>query len=97
MEILVVFNMNCVLSFFVFLQFRRKSAVTVAKSKGGMKILARILLRKELGRDPTLQETQEAQEYRRAKCKEIALEEIIEAYFCGSEVWSLFSTSCSSC
>ena len=60
-----------------------------------MKILSRILvLRKKLGRDPTPQESLEAQEHREAKCKEITLEEIKEAYFFGSEVPSLLNTEC---
>ena len=69
-------------------------AIAITRNKPSMKILARILLRKELGRDSTPQESLEAQEHREAKCKEITLEEIKEAYFFGSEVPSLLNTEC---
>ena len=58
------------------------------KKDWGVSLCARVLLRTELGREPTHEEVEYAQEFRTAQCidKEVRPEEITEAYLLSDEV-----------
>ena len=56
------------------------------KKDWGVSLCARVLLRKELGCEPTHEEVEYGQEFRTAQCKEVLPEEITEAYLLGDEV-----------
>lgn len=71
-------------------QFRNKWAQGIIIKDWGLPVTARILLRKELDREPTYQEVEYAIKYRKAQCKGISPEEIKTAYRLGKEVTTRF-------
>ena len=71
------------------IQFHSKWAEAIKEEGWGLSVLARILLRKELGREPTWQEQDQTLEYRSEECKNlISPDEIKTAYLEGKEVHS---------
>lgn len=75
------------------IQFHNKWAKGIIQKDWGLPVTARILLRRELGREPTIQEVEYAVKFRPTECKGVPPEEIKAAYLQGTEVSNRYSRS----
>ncbi|KJA21624.1 hypothetical protein HYPSUDRAFT_216177 [Hypholoma sublateritium FD-334 SS-4] len=75
-------------------QFRKKWAKGIIEKDWGLPVTARILLRRELGREPTYQEVEYAVKSRPTQCKGVPIEEIMAAFLQGKERMYIWTMKC---